>query len=127
MKELSLKFIIRLLLFTLILIGVHYLIIQNLEGVDFYYDLPSIYLFLVLATLLIYLALVFIFVKYRQYTGYAFMGSSLIKMLAAIIFLLPMLLEKPEQIFLNIISFFIPYFLYLVFETIYAVKLINSK
>ncbi len=127
MKELFLKFLIRLLPFTLVLIVIHYLLIQNLDGINFYYSLPAIYLFHVLATLVIYLALVFIYIKYQEYTGYTFMGASLLKMLAAVLFLLPMLLQKPENPFLNIISFFIPYFLYLIFETIYAVKLINSK
>ncbi len=127
MKKLFLKFLVRLLPFTLILIVVHFLIIQNLGGVDFYYSLASIYSFYVLATLIIYLALIFTYTKYHEYTGYTFMGASLLKMLAAVLFLLPMLLDKPANLFFNIISFFIPYFLYLIFETVYAVKLINSK
>lgn len=127
MKEQLLQFLKAFIPFTLILIGIHYLIISNIEDVDFYYSLPAIYLFHVLATLIIYLGLILVYHKAREYTGYTFMGAGLLKMLAAVLFLLPMILEKTEKPFLNIISFFIPYFLYLIFETYYAVKLINRQ
>lgn len=127
MKKQLLHFLTRFIPFTLILVIIHYFIISNLDGVNFYYSLTAIYLFHVIATLLIYLVLLFIYNRYQEYTGYSFMGASLFKMFAAVLFLLPMLLEKTENPFLNILSFFIPYFLYLIFETIYAVKLINSK
>jgi uncharacterized Tic20 family protein len=55
------------------------------------------------------------------------MGASLFKMLAAVLFLLPMLLNNENSPFINLLSFFLPYFLYLIFETFFAVKLINSK
>jgi len=54
------------------------------------------------------------------------MGLSLFKMFAAVIFLLPLILSGVNAVFANILAFFIPYFLFLVFETLYAVKLINK-
>lgn len=98
-----------------------------MEGVKFFYSLPAIYLFHVLATLLIYIGILLVYKNYSDYTGYAFMGAGLLKMMAAVLFLLPMLLAKTKDPFINILSFFIPYFLYLVFETFYAVKLLNAK
>jgi hypothetical protein len=93
----------------------------------FYYSLFAIYAFHFLATLIIYIFLLFVHNNFSDKTGFAYMGASLLKMLAAIIFLLPLMLSDIPKPFENIIAFFIPYFLYLTFETLYAVKLINSK
>lgn len=127
MKEQLLHFLKGFIPFTFILIVIHYLIISNIDDINFYYGLPAIYLFHIAATLIIYLGLILVYSKAREYTGYTFMGAGLLKMLAAVLFLLPMILDKTERPFLNIISFFIPYFLYLMFETYYAVKLLNSQ
>jgi hypothetical protein len=70
--------------------------------------------------------LVFIYRKFSDKAGFAFMGLSLLKMFAAVIFLLPLVLSEVNAVFANILAFFIPYFLFLVFETLYAVKLINK-
>lgn len=127
MKKQILHFLKGFVPFTLIIFTIHFLIVNYLDGVTFYYSLPVIYLFHILSTLIVYLAMVLVYSKSRDYTGYTFMGGSLLKMMAAVVFLLPMLLNNTENPFANILSFFIPYFLYLIFETIYAVKLINAK
>ncbi len=127
MKEQLLHFLKGFIPFTLLLIAVHYLVISNIENANFYYSLPAIYLFHIVATLIIYLGLILVHHKAREYTGYTFMGAGLLKMLAAVLFLLPMILAKTEKPFLDILSFFIPYFLYLIFETLYAVRLINRQ
>lgn len=128
MKNQIVKFLTRLLPFTIILFLAQYLLINfALEEFEFFYPTYSIYLFLFLATFLIYIILVWIHQNFSDNTGYAFMAASLIKMLAAIIFLLPMLLNRTGNAFGDILSFFIPYFLYLIFETFYAVRLINAK
>jgi len=58
---------------------------------------------------------------------FAFMGTSLLKMLAAILFLLPGFLSDDKPSFINILNFFIPYFLFLIFEAIQVIKLINQE
>jgi hypothetical protein len=55
------------------------------------------------------------------------MGTSLFKILAAILFLLPGFLSDDKPSFTNILNFFVPYFIYLVFEAIQVIKLINPK
>lgn len=92
-----------------------------------FYPVYAIYLFHFTATLLIYVLLVFVHNRLDDKTGFAFMGASLIKMMAAVVFLLPVLINNSGYALLNIVSFFIPYFLFLIFETYYAVKLINVK
>ncbi len=128
MKQQLLKFAYRLLPFTIILFFVQYLITAFLLGdMDLYYPVYAIYLFHFLATLIIYIILILIYNNFQDKTGFAFMGASLLKMLAAVLFLLPMLLNNSSNPFANLLSFFIPYFLFLIFETFYAVKLINVK
>jgi hypothetical protein len=128
MKNQITSFLAKLLPFTIFLFITQYLIVNYaLEDYEFFYPTYAIYLFHFVATFLIYLLLVWIYQNFRDKAGFAFMGASLIKMLAAIIFLLPMLLNNTGNAFGDLLTFFIPYFLYLVFETFYAVKLINAK
>ncbi|MDT0647208.1 hypothetical protein RM545_10955 [Zunongwangia sp. F260] len=127
MKGKIVAFLKVLLPFALILGFIQFLIIQYIVEVELYYSIFSIYTFHILVTFLIYLALVFVNANFEDKTGFAFMSLSLFKMLAAIIFLLPMMLAEVEAIFGSLISFFISYFFFLIFETIYVVKLINSK
>lgn len=126
MKNDLLNFLKRLLPFTLLIWLIQFLLQRYVLGMDFYYSSLSIYLFHFLATFVIYLSLVFVYKNFPDKTGFAFMGLSLFKMLAAVIFLLPLVLSGVNAVFANILAFFIPYFLYLVFETLYAVKLINK-
>jgi hypothetical protein len=127
MKNELLAFLKRLLPFSVLLCFIQFLLQRYVLGVEFYYTSFSIYLFLFLATFLIYLSLVFVYRVFSDKAGFAFMGLSLIKMLAAVIFLLPLVLNEVNDVFINILAFFIPYFLFLIFETLYAVKLINKE
>ena len=128
MKRQLLKFLVQLIPFSLILFGLHYLLISKFYSeISFYYSIYAIYLFYFLATLLIYFLLLLVYYNAQDKTGFAFMASGLLKMLAAVIFLLPMILSGIDHIFENLLAFFIPYFLYLIFETTYAVKLLNKK
>ncbi|MBO2543700.1 hypothetical protein J0871_04655 [Salegentibacter sp. BDJ18] len=126
MKNELLAFLRRLLPFSILLWLIQFLLQQYVFEVEFYYSSFSIYLFHFLATFLIYLSLVFVYKNFTDKTGFAFMGLSLFKMVAAVIFLLPLVLSEVNAVFVNVLAFFIPYFLFLVFETLYAVKLINK-
>lgn len=128
MKVQILKFLTRLIPFTTILFLIQFFITRFLLNSEvLYYPVYAIYLFHFCATFLIYYMLLLVHHNFQDKTGFAFMGASLIKMVAAVIFLLPVILNNAEYAFTNILSFFIPYFLFLVFETFYAVKLINVK
>ncbi|PKD21708.1 hypothetical protein APR41_01610 [Salegentibacter salinarum] len=126
MKNELLAFLKRLLPFSILLWLIQFLLQQYVFEIEFYYSSFSIYLFHFLATFLIYLSLVVVYKNFTDKTGFAFIGLSLFKMVAAVIFLLPLVLSEVNAVFVNILAFFIPYFLFLVFETLYAVKLINK-
>ncbi|UJH90231.1 hypothetical protein LZ575_15265 [Antarcticibacterium sp. 1MA-6-2] len=127
MKQQFLRFVVKLIPLTLVLFLIQYVLINYfLKETSLYYSTYSIYLFHFFSTLIIYGLLILVHHHFKDKTGFAFMGAGLIKMFAAIVFLLPMLLNNTSSAFFNLLTFFIPYFLYLVFETFYAVKLINS-
>ena len=113
--------------FSLLLFGLQFALVNYLLETNLYYSTMSIYAFHVIATLLIYLFLIYVHNTFRDKTGFAFMGCSLLKMMAAVLFLLPMMLSDVANPFQDMIAFFVPYFLFLIFETIYAVRLINIK
>ncbi|MCB7481868.1 hypothetical protein [Christiangramia sediminis] len=111
--------------FSILLFVIQFSIVNYLLEIEFYYSTIAVYAFHVTATFLIYLFLAFVQKSFSDKTGFAFMACSLLKMLAAVLFLLPMMLNDVPNPFQDMIAFFIPYFLFLIFETIYAVKLIN--
>ena len=55
------------------------------------------------------------------------MGISVIKMVASVVFLIPMIQSDTIDRIPDVAIFFIPYFLYLFFETIFAIRLINKS
>lgn len=127
MKEQLLSFLKIFFPFSIVLLALQYLLTTYVLDFEMFYHLWGIYLFFILSTGLIYAVLLYIQQNYPEKTGFAFMGFSLLKMLAALIFLFPLILSGIPSAFPNIMSFFIPYFLFLIFETIYVVKLINLE
>ena len=122
------SFLLVLIAFTIILFSIQYFVVEHLKQTKtFYYSTWSIYLFHFFATLLIYLFIVFVQKTFPDKTGFAFMACSLLKMMAVIIFLLPLILNKEKQALNDVITFFTPYFLYLLLETIFTVKMLNNK
>ncbi len=128
MKKKLQSFLLVLIPFTLILFGIQYFAVAHLkQTTTFFYSTWSIYIFHFFATLLIYLFIVFVKKTFSDKTGFAFMACGLLKMMASIIFLLPLILNKEQSALNDVIAFFIPYFLYLLLETVYTVKMLNNK
>ncbi|APG60826.1 hypothetical protein [Christiangramia salexigens] len=127
MKNQLLPFLKYFIPFSFLLLAAQYAIVNYMLDVNLYYSTLSVYLFHILATFLIYILLVFVHKTFSDKTGFAFMGLSLLKMLAAVIFLLPIMLNDAPNPFQDMIAFFVPYFLFLIFETTFAVRLINFK
>jgi len=114
-KETS-SFILKLLIFAVIIFGIHvYIISQFFEG-NLYFPIWTIYTFNA-----VLVAIVFSVLNYQKNKGsdkmyQLFLGLTLLKMILAIVFLLPLFFEKSEHSQLEVINFFIPYFLFLSFE-----------
>jgi hypothetical protein len=110
----------------LLFVTQNYIVTALFEKTYFFYSTWSIYLFHFIITVLSYLFLLFVNKTFPDKTGFAFMGISLIKMMAAVVFLIPLLQSDLENQIPDVGAFFIPYFLYLLFETFFAISLINK-
>lgn len=122
------KFLKLLIPFSLVLFFIQYYIVGSFfEKTLFFYSTWSIYVFHFIVTVLSYAFLIFVNKTFADKTGFAFMGLSLIKMMAAIVFLIPLLQSDLKSKIPDVSAFFIPYFLYLFFETFFAIRLINKQ
>lgn len=113
---------------SILLFCAQYLVQKNIfDSIVFYYKTPTIYIFHFTLTFLILLSLIAVKNIYFEKTGFAFMALSFLKMLASVIFLLPLIQSEKINYIPDVIAFFIPYFLFLLFEIFYSIKLLNSK
>lgn len=121
------NFLKYLIPFAIVLFLVQHFTVANLfKGIPFFYSTWSIYVFHIIITLLSYLSLLFVHKNFPDKTGFTFMGIGLIKMMAGVVFLIPMIQSDTIDRIPDVAAFFIPYFLFLFFETIFAVRLINK-
>ena len=121
------KFLKLIIPFTIVLFFVQYYIIGSFfQNTIFFYSTWSIYLFHLVITLVSYGFLLFVNKTFADKTGFAFMGFSLFKMMAAIVFLIPLIQSDLKSQIPDVSAFFIPYFLYLFFETLFAVRLLSK-
>ena len=113
--------------FSILLFITQYFVMQFLaDKFVFMYSAWSIYLFNIVATFLVYLFLIFVNNNFVNYTGFAFIGASFFRMMLAIIFLIPLINGEVKSPIVDLGTFFIPYFLFLLFETYFTIRLINK-
>lgn len=114
-KEIT-NFLVRLLAFAGLLFAIHfYLMSQFFEG-QLYFPLWAVYCFNIVVV-----AIVFMTIRYQSQKGnkkmyQLFLGLTILKMVLAIVFLTPLFFGKSDHAQLEVINFFIPYFLFLAFE-----------
>ncbi|WP_417884642.1 hypothetical protein [Zunongwangia sp.] len=113
--------------FASISLVIQFLVEYHFLEADLFYSTFANYTFHVLGTGFIFLLLLYIHKNFEDITGLAFMGFSVLKMFAAIIFLLPAIANNTVDLLEEIIVFFIPYFLFLTFKTVFSVKLMNQN
>lgn len=117
-----------LLLLTTILFFIQWTIVGSLDrNYTFYYPVTKIYIFHFLITLIILSVLYLVSKKLPQYIGYTFMGFILFKMIATIVFLIPLIKLEGVSKIPDFISFFAPYFVYLFFEIVVTLKLLKRS
>ena len=103
--------------YTALLWGIHYYIFLTFfSEINLYFPLWVIYLFNAGLVLL-----VFLIVRIQMARGYTktynlFLILTVSKMALAIVFLLPLFADKSENAVVDVINFFLPYFLFLGFE-----------
>lgn len=126
MKVSIINFLKRFLPFSFALFFIHFFVVLNFsKNYSFFYSIYAIYLFHAITTALICFILIYINKKVSDKTGFAFMALSILKMLAAVLFLVPLIRLDKVQKLPDIIAFFIPYFAFLFFELTFIIKLLN--
>lgn len=122
------NFLLKNTLFFVLILGIFAFIQYKVTSpMDIFYSIQTMYFFHGLVAIVIFV-MVYLVHKYQAvYTGYSFLVGTTLQMLACVVFLIPLMeIEKQDKIS-DILSFFMPYFICLVFETFFAVKLLNSK
>ena len=109
--------VLQFLAIAVILFGVHaYVIVQFFLMEPAYFPLWVIYIFNAIMVVVV-LAIVFYKVHKGSEKGYQlFLTLTLVKMLLAIVFLLPLFFGKAAAPRFDVVNFFIPYFLFLGYE-----------
>ena len=121
-------FSIQLITLSLILFSSHsYLCYHFASEILFFFPLWHVYVFHVVAILTIYTL-----INYRASIGKnelfnLFMLGMILKTVLTLIFLFPWLLSKPKQQGFDLANFFIPYFIFLIFEVYSVTKLLQKK
>ena len=127
-KKRQTTFLIQLVVVSLLLFATHsYLLYHFANEVLFFFPLWQIYVFLFVVTLLLYSIVNYKFSNGKTEIFNIFMVSTFLKMILAIIFLLPLLLSKQEYKQPDVFNFFIPYFLYLFFEVFSLTNFLKKK
>lgn len=116
MTKETIRFIGRLIVFTAILFAIHYYILSQLFEGKLYFPIWTIYAFNAVLVFVVYSVLRFKASQGSKKLYQLFLGLTIIKMILAIIFLLPLFFGKSEHSQLEVINFFMPYFLFLGFE-----------
>ena len=120
-------YIIKISGLTFLLILIHYLVFENSSFNLQNKLIQRFYLFLTLLNLFTFYILLKVNEKKYEYVGYTFLGFVLIKMVVSFVFLYPIIISKMLEKEKYILVFFVLYFVYLIFETVSSLFLINKK
>ncbi|MCC1483519.1 hypothetical protein [Winogradskyella immobilis] len=126
-KKRQISFLLQLVAVTAILLGMHtYLLSYFADEIMFFFPVWHIYVFHFVITGLFYTIINYKFSMGKTQVFNLFMGMTLLKMILAILFLLPLLLSDFQNKQPDVFNFFIPYFMYLFFE-VYALTKFLQK
>lgn len=125
-KKLQVSFLLKLGLLTFVIGGLHLYLYHSFFEQTLFFPIWQIYAFHFCTVLIIYSV-----INYKYSNGTTeifnyFMIGTLLKMIVAFLFLLPLLLSDLEFKKPDVINFFIPYFVFLAFE-VYSVTFFLNK
>ena len=124
------SFAIQLIILAVLSFGIHYLVLEVFEmktlWTEGYYSLLQIYFFLLLITLAMTAAMVFIDKAMPQNVGYAFLVLLTLKLVANYLFIQPVLDSDDNVEFIKH-NYLIVFLLFLAFDVFVTYRLLNSK
>ena len=116
-------FVLKLAGFSVLLFLIHFYIINQFFTGTLYFAIWTIYVFNAILVLLVYSVIIYKINQGARKIYQLFLGLTIVKMGLAVIFLLPLFFGKSDHAQLEVINFFIPYFLFLAFEILSLNKL----
>lgn len=127
-KKRQLSFLLQIISISVLLFAMHQYILHYFAGsVLLFFPLWHIYTFHILVAVVIYTIINYRYASGKTEIFTLFMGITLIKMILAIVFLLPLLLSDFPKKQPDVFNFFIPYFIYLFLEVFYVTKFLQKK
>lgn len=104
----------------------HHLIIQAKE-INLSFSLLSVYVFYVIAALLVYAIVEFIAEKMPNQAGYAYLASIFLKIGFFVLIFKSSVFSNDALSKIERISLIVPLFLFLILEAVFISKLLNNK
>lgn len=127
-KKRQILFLLQLVGVSIVLFAVHsYLLYHFAKDVSFFFPLWQIYVFHVFITSIFYTVINYRFSSGKKDIFNLFMVLTFLKMVLAILFLLPLFLSDLENKQPDVFNFFIPYFLYLFFEVFALTRFLQKS
>jgi len=127
MSKSTLNFILKLISFSVVLFGIHYYILSQLFEEKLSIPLWLIYIFNALMVFVVISALEYQSKDKSKNLLNLFLILTAIKMALILVLLIPLFLKKSEHMQLEVFNFFIPYFLFLIFEIFSLNKLFQKS
>jgi|SRR5690606_16204571 len=124
--KIFLQFTLKLLVFSLVLAGLHYLVASNMAMSFPVKEIFKIHIFIVALTLLTYTLLVVVGKLDYTKIGLTFAGLVIVKMMVSFAYLYPILEPPVYDVKEVVFNFFAVYLLFLFFETREAYILIQK-
>ncbi|MBO9583007.1 MAG: hypothetical protein J7574_02485 [Flavobacterium sp.] len=94
---------------------------------NFHYSLELLYIFFFAISSLLYLILLIVKKKNFEIVGMTFLFGTFAQMLLAYLVLQPILKDKAGESNVEKVSFFVTFVLFLLFQTLLTVRLLNEK
>jgi len=117
------KFLVCFHLFLLLVLAPAYFVHKNYY---FTYNLTELYLFnALIAVFVIWLSVLFR-KKHKDYIAFYFFAGTIVKLLLFFVLIFPLYKQENNVSRLGFLSFFVPYLLTLIVETISLVRLLNK-
>ena len=85
------------------------------------------YILLVIMSLVTFGLIVFVNLVIKEYTGFAFIASIVFKMFVTLWFLFPLITSDVLNKTPDVLNFFLPFFIFLVIEVLFSIRLLQSK
>lgn len=131
MKSVEYKLLLKMLLITIIIYGIHKLLFSQFlseETIEkFVYPLELLYSFFFFASILISVVLFWVNKKSINNVGFTFLFLTFLKMGIAYFFLQPILKTAESHLAIEKKNFLIIFLTFLAIETVVAVKILNNK